>query len=171
MKSDYYSMKSDYTMEDTIMKQSIRLRQDTDRFNSLYKEMDDIYHDIAFSLGLSDSAFVILYFISILGDGCLQKDICEVAYISKQTINSSIKRLQQQEIIHLSAGKRRDMHIHLTPLGQKLVSEKILPVLAMENRVFETFTPQESQLLISLTEKYIKNLAIEANVLLQKKEG
>ena len=89
MKSDYYSMKSDYTMEDTIMKQSIRLRQDTERFNSLYKEMDDIYHDIAFSLGLSDSAFVILYFISILGDGCLQKDICEVAYISKQTITAA----------------------------------------------------------------------------------
>ena len=41
-------------------------------FNRIYKRTNEIYHDIAFRLGLSDSAFDILYSISELGDGCLQ---------------------------------------------------------------------------------------------------
>ena len=45
-------------------------------FNRIYKKTNEIYHDIALRLGLSDSAFDILYSISELGDGCLQKDIC-----------------------------------------------------------------------------------------------
>ena len=50
-------------------------------FNRIYKKTNEIYHDIALRLGLSDSAFDILYSISELGDGCLQKDICNATCI------------------------------------------------------------------------------------------
>ena len=53
-----------------------RQQNDVNEFNRLYKEMDDLYHDIALKLGLSDSALTIFYAICELGDGCLQKDIC-----------------------------------------------------------------------------------------------
>lgn len=45
-------------------------------FNRIYKKSNEIYHNIALQLGLSNSAFDILYSICELGDGCLQKDIC-----------------------------------------------------------------------------------------------
>ena len=54
-------------------------------FNRVYKEMDDLYHEIALKLGLSDSAFIILYALCEQGNGCLQKDICAQAFVSKQT--------------------------------------------------------------------------------------
>ena len=46
-------------------------------YNCLYREYDSIFHDVALASGLSDSAFAILYHIMELGDGCLQKDICD----------------------------------------------------------------------------------------------
>ena len=42
-------------------------------FDSLYKIIDDVYHEIALSMHLTDSAFLILYCLLELGDGCSQK--------------------------------------------------------------------------------------------------
>lgn len=64
-------------------------------FNCLYKEVDEIYHEIALKMGMSDSGFIILYALAELGDGCLQKDIVGMYYISKQTVNSSISNLKR----------------------------------------------------------------------------
>lgn len=136
-------------------------------FNLLYKEIDNVYHEIASHYGLSDSAFVILYSIYDLGDGCLQKDICGTTFGSKQTINSSIKKLERQGYLHLSAGKGRNMHIHLTPAGTGLVTRCVLPVISMENQVFQEMTPEENQLLLNLTKKYMTKLRIGAKKLLE----
>ena len=89
-------------------------------FNRLYKELDDLYHNLALRQGLSDSASIILYALYLLGDGCLQRDICDLSYISKQTINSSIRRLEQDGYLYLQPGRGRDMHICLTPEGRRL---------------------------------------------------
>lgn len=124
-------------------------------FNSLYKEMDEIYHRIALELGLSDSAFFIMYSIAEFGDGCLQKDIAEQYFISKKTINSSIKNLEAKGYIVLEKGNRRDMHIHFTQAGQEFADKKIAPVFELENSVFEEFPEEECQKLLQLTRKYV----------------
>ena len=90
----------------------MQLHQETEiqKFNRLYKEQDDLYHDIALYAGLSDSACSILYAICVLGDGCLQRDICREAFTSKQTINSSVRNLERKGILYLEkeqAGTRR----------------------------------------------------------------
>ena len=69
--------------------------------SKLRKELDDLYHNLALRQGLSDSASIILYALYLLGDGCLQRDICDLSYISKQTINSSIRRLEQDGYLYL----------------------------------------------------------------------
>lgn len=53
-------------------------------FNRLYKELDDLYHNLALRQGLSDSASIILYALYLLGDGCLQRDICDLSYIASR---------------------------------------------------------------------------------------
>ena len=58
-------------------------------FNRLEKELNDLYHDVALKMGISDSAFSIFYILYTLGDGCLQKDICYEIFANKQTVNSS----------------------------------------------------------------------------------
>ena len=124
-------------------------------YSRLFKEMDDLYHELARRAGLSDSAFDILYTLCMKGDGCLQKDICEFSYISKQTINSSVRRLEQEGLIRLSSGKGRDTHIFLTDTGRAMVREKILPVALMEERAFAQLHPRQQQELLSLTREYV----------------
>ena len=90
-------------------------------YNCLYREYDSIFHDVALASGLSDSAFAILYHIMELGDGCLQKDICDRLFMSKQTIHSAIQKLRDQGYLALEPGKGRNMHIRLTQTGRRIV--------------------------------------------------
>ena len=104
---------------------------------------------------LSNSAFSILYTLVEFGGGCLQKDIADYYFTSRQTINSSIKNLEEKGIISLEKGKRRERHLYLTPEGQKLAQEKIVPVVEMENRIFAAMEAKESQELLRLTKKLV----------------
>ena len=54
-----------------------RMRQ-LDRIN---KALDDIYHEVAVGQALSDSALNVFYSIHVLGDGCLQRDICKISFL------------------------------------------------------------------------------------------
>ena len=111
-------------------------------FNCLYKELDDAYHEVALKAGLSDSSFIILYGIVELGDGCLQIDIARKYSISKQTISSSVRQMEKRGLIVLKKGKGRDMRLFLTSDGQKIIEEKIIPVMEVENSVFSAMTPE-----------------------------
>lgn len=131
------------------------------QMNSLGKEMSSIYHDIALKLCLSDSGFDILYSICSLGNGCLQRDICEMSFSSKQTINSSIKNMEKMGYIRLEQGQGRDKKIYLTKAGEQLMEERIAPVIACENQILEAFDDDECAVLLKLMKKY--------NVLLREK--
>ena len=125
------------------------------KLNRLYREWDGLYHAMALRAGLSDSAFVIFYALAELGEGCRQKEIAEQYSLSRQTISSSIRRLEKERYLYLKPGKRRDMHIYLTDAGRQIVKEKIAPVIALENSVFEAFGAEEGARLTALTEKCV----------------
>ena len=136
-------------------------------YNHIYKETNRIYHDIALKLKLSDSAFDILYAVCQLGDGCLQRDICSLSATSKQTINSSIRKLEREGHIILKPGKGRQMHIFLTETGMELAKERIFPVIEIENKVFDSMPEEESRELLRLSRKYIEMLEENAKEILQ----
>lgn len=140
--------------------------QELKEFNRLYKELEDIYHEIALKTGMSDSAFIILYAIIELGDGCLQKDIAERYFISRQTVNSSVKNLEAKGYILPKKGKGRDMHLYLTDEGQRLVKDKIIPIMDIENSIFEEMLPGESRELLRLTGKYVALYRKKLNLML-----
>lgn len=127
-------------------------------FSRLYREYDSIFHSIALAVGLSDSALTVLYHIQELGDGCLQRDIAASAWVSKQTIHSTIRQLRERGFLSLSSGRGRDMHIHLTEKGRMLVREQILPIMQMESDAFQALTPGERRELLRLTAGYISAL-------------
>ena len=83
------------------------------QFNHFYKELDDLYHEISTATGLSDSAFDVMYVVATLGDGCLQRDICREAFVSKQTVNSSVRNLEKKGFLLLEQ-HGRDKQIYLT---------------------------------------------------------
>ena len=125
-------------------------------YNHIYKEANEIYHEAARRLHLSDSAFEIFYTIFEMGDNCLQRDICKAS--CKQTVNSSIRKLQTDGYLTLSPGKGRSMHIHLTASGKKLIQEKLLPLIQIENDTLASFSPEECEQLLRLNAKYNQTL-------------
>ena len=127
-------------------------------FNRIFKECNSIYHDIALKLGLSDSGFDILYTLCDIGNGCLQKDICDATMLSKQTIHSSVQKLAKEGYLSLQPGKGRDLHIHLTPAGKALMEEKIAPAIQIENLAFTDMTDDEQAEFLRLNRKYADSL-------------
>lgn len=98
-------------------------------FDSLYKMIDDVYHEIALSMHLTDSAFLILYCLLELGDGCSQKDICKLYSISKQTVNSSVKSLEDKGVLIRKAGVGRESTYFLQSLDENFL--KNISVLSL----------------------------------------
>ena len=160
----YYNNKYDIGLECEMMKNDSERK--LKEFNDIYRQISNIYHDIANKLGLSDSAFTVFYTIYEMGGSCLQKDICELFYMSKQTVHSCIKKLEKQEYIFIKQGK--DKHIYLTEKGQQFVKQNIAPIIEIEKSIFSEMTEQQGDMLLELTKKYyncfkqkIKNMYFE----------
>lgn len=126
-------------------------------FDRLNNAIDEFYHEIAAMQGLSDSAYAILQAILVLGSDCTQTEIYKYTLLNKQTVNSSVKKLNQDGLIEFQAGVGRELKIHLTAKGETLVREKILPIEQAENEVFEEMTDNEHQEILRLMEKYLKS--------------
>ena len=56
------------------------------QYMHLYKEMDASYYALSCAQQLVPSEMDIYYAITVLGDGCRQRDICALALSRKQTI-------------------------------------------------------------------------------------
>lgn len=134
---------------------TLRLGSKQNEINRLTKAISELYHDISVRIGISDSIFDIFYAIVALGDGCCQKNICDYAFTSKQTIHSAIHKLEKEGFISLKPGKGREMRIFLTEKGEQFVEEKITPVIDMENHACSQMDSAEIDTLLRLTEKYL----------------
>lgn len=90
--------------------------------DSFWREQNQLYRDVATSFGISESAFDILYAIYLAGEsGISQRDICVQMCIGKQTVNSSIHKLEREGVVVLESGPgRRGLLAHLTPVGLEL---------------------------------------------------
>lgn len=124
-------------------------------FDKLNNMIDEFYHEIAVRQGLSDSAYAILQAILVLGDGCTQTDIYRYTFLNKQTVNSSVKKLQHSGLIDLYPGNGRELKIKFTSKGETIVKEKILPIEQAENEVFNEMTAEEHLQLLHLVGKYL----------------
>ena len=82
-------------------------------------QIDEFYHTLAQALGLSDSALWVLWCLVERGDGCTQKDICRQVSISKQTVHSSVRKLERDGF--LSLRPRAVSYTHLTLPTKRLV--------------------------------------------------
>lgn len=129
------------------------------RLNNLEKDIDGLFTRTAAHVGLSESAFDILYALEAYGDGCSQKDLCERCWMGKQTVNSSIKRLCEQGIIAKTAGPGRTTTISLTEAGRALVTEKVRPIIEAETAAMHCLTEAELAQALDFMERYRDALA------------
>lgn len=127
-------------------------------FNAFYKELSHIYHEEALAAGISDSAFEVLYCLSTLEDGCCQKHIAQASFLSKQTINSSIKALEKKGWIELRKGKGRECGVYLMDGGRDVIEMYVYPAIQRENEAFEQMGEENAGRFIELGQRYVHHL-------------
>ena len=124
------------------------------QYTYLSGEINSLYHEAAVKMGISDSVQNILYVICEQGDRCLQSEISKLTGISRQTINSSIRKLEQEGILYLEPGKGRNTIVCLTEQGKIFAAEKVLPLFEIENRIWNEWSKEEQEEYLRLTKKY-----------------
>lgn len=72
------------------------------------------YHEAALKMNLSDSEFWILYVFNFHQEGCNQSVLYKEACLTKSTVNSAIRKMEQKELIYLTPGEGRNTMVFLT---------------------------------------------------------
>lgn len=97
----------------------------------------NLYRRIASNMGLSESAFWILYVLSNSKKALSQSEVAELLSVPKQTINSSMKFLKQYELVSLyyMPDTTRTKIVKLTDRGRQAIQKTIAPLRQTEERI------------------------------------
>ena len=130
------------------------------RFNYLIVETDAVYHEAALKLGLSDSALQILYTVCDYdgGDACPLQEISRLTGISKQTINSAIRKLEKEGMIYLEQTGTRGKRLCLTQEGKRLAEGTVVKLIEAENDILSAWPREDVDKYLELTEKFLRAL-------------
>ena len=129
--------------------------QDMKRYNHLLSEMDAAYHDMSLKLGISDSAMIVLYTICNKGDRCQLQDICRLSGVSKQTINSAIRKLETEGMVVLQPVGTKQKMVCLTEKGKQLAQNTAVRMMKAENEILASWPKQDVSQYLELTERFL----------------
>lgn len=130
------------------------------RINHLHWEIDAAYHEMSMKLGMSDSVMKIVYTICDNGDSCLLQDICRRSGLSKQTVNSAIRKLETEGIVYLETVGAKNKNVLLTDDGMRFVEQTAVRMIKVENEIFASWSKEDVSKYLELTEKFM--IAIES---------
>ena len=104
----------------------------SEQYTYLAGEINALYHEAAVKMGISDSVQNILYVLCDQGSRCSQSEIGRLTGISRQTINSAIRKLERNGIVYLEQGQGRNTIVCLTNQGKAFAAQRVVPLLEAE---------------------------------------
>lgn len=131
------------------------------RYNHIVSEIDRLYHEVALMQGFSDSTMMILYTLADNDGSCLLSELVKQSATSKQTINSGLRRLEQDGIIILETVAGKSKRVVLTEKGRAVVHQTVVRVIAIENKIYSSWKREEWELYLTLTERYLREFKEE----------
>lgn len=135
------------------------------RINFLTSETDSLYHQASLRLGISDSVSITLYTIQDRGENCLLSDVYKSSGVSRQTINSAIRKLEADGMLSLAPYAGRSKKIVLTDKGRDFIRQTVAKLLEAETRAFDGWSEEEIKTYIGLMGKYTESLRKQLNQL------
>lgn len=141
------------------------------RFNHLLGEMDAVYHEMGLKLGMPDSAMIVLYTICDSGEHCLLQDICRRSGLSKQTVNSALRRLEADGILYLEPAGSKAKRVCLTESGKGFADQTAGQIIKAENEIFDSWHQEDVDKYLELTEAFLAALREKAKALEPNRQG
>lgn len=148
--------------------QSITFNEFTKIYNGQIKQSNQLYHLLSLRYGLSNTACWILYALREEDVPLTQSEMCSTFFLTKQTVNSALKTLEQSGYIRMecSADNRRRKHIYLTEAGKAFCARTIDHLFEIEERAFQRLSEEERAAILALGQKHLDLLHEEAEALL-----
>lgn len=140
------------------------------RINYLTAEIDAAYHDAAKKMGISDSAMQILYAVCNYGEPCPLREVTRLLGISKQTINSALRKLESEGILYLKPFGLKKKMIYLTPLGKSLAQQTVLRLIEIENEILDSWSKEDQEIYVSLMKRFLDQFNEKIDRLEKKEE-
>lgn len=126
-------------------------------FNRVLLENTDLYHNAARAYNLPDSLFWILYSLRDCGGAMTQSELVYRLGMPKQTVNSALKGMLQENLIAIEEG-RRAKPITLTEKGEALCRKTVDIVRVQEEESLLALSEEEQMLLIGLFDRWTQSL-------------
>ena len=124
-------------------------------FNEVMKENNDLYSNLAKKFKMSDCMLWILYILREENKVLTQSDICNMMYMPKQTVNSSLKKMEAEGYIELlNINDKRSKQVCLTEKGVDLANNTVDIIISKENNALSKMDKEEQALFINLFKKY-----------------
>jgi DNA-binding MarR family transcriptional regulator len=151
----------------------LAVHEQLSEYLSVWKETDAMYNRLAKLSGVSETAFWILYCIRQFGENITQRDIREQWSISKQTVNSALKELENKHIISLSESKddKRSKRISLTEEGCRFSEKHIDIVCKAEETAFGKMSDLERDAMLRSARRYLDLFKDEAGKILTQEDN
>lgn len=131
---------------------------DLERMNKLNGELEALYHNFFVARELSDSGSKILYYTYLYGGRCSLADLIELTSISKQTLSTSLHKMEKEDFIRLENIDGTKRMIVLTERGLSVSEKTVKQLIDMEKFVLNCFTTEEKSAFFSFYERYIEIL-------------
>lgn len=132
------------------------------RLNHLQCETSVVYSEMSSVFGQSDSVMQILYTICDSGgESCLLRDICLLTGMHKQTLNSALRKLEDEQVVYLEPVGGKNKRVCLTEKGKQLAAQTAGRVIDAENRILAEWGAEASEQYLSLNERYLECLQKE----------
>lgn len=128
------------------------------RFNYLFGETSLAYHELNRKLGLCDSTASILYAVLEYGGRRLLTEICRFSGLSKQTVNSAIRKLEREGVVYLEKADGKNKMVCLTESGKALAECTAGRILAAEDEIFASWPREDVRQYFAYSEAFLKAL-------------
>ncbi len=132
-----------------------KLFVNTHEINRITNELDNLYHQAALKLNLSDSAMFVLYAIYENDGKYPLNQICSSG-ICKQTINSALRKLEEEEILYLEQYNGKSKLVLFTEKGREFAKRTIARLFAAEENAYDDWEQEEIETYIRLNRKYLE---------------
>ena len=137
------------------------IQDKVNQINCLNEEIDSLYHQAALKLGVSDCVLFVLYMLHTNDGKCLLYDIFKLSGIIKQTVNSAIRKLENEETVYLEKCNGKSKMVYLTEKGKTYTSKTAARLFEAECKALSNWTEEEINLYLKLTERYHADLKNE----------
>lgn len=137
-----------------------QISREMKRFNYLISETDAVYHEMSLKLGVSDSTMYVLYAICEYNEGyrCPLQEICRRTGVSKQTINSALRKLEAEGLVVLERRGAKNKDVCLTNEGIRLAERTAMRMIKAEDDILNSWSKEDLEKYLELTERFLTEL-------------